>query len=178
MIISSRRSAILLAAVGNTGNTDRTNQVLELLGILVIFCCVLYLAYVSSRFLGKKFSAAGQSRFIKVVDRVSLGFDKHLILVKIGEEYYLFLSGKRDFKMVAKVGIDAETAEEPVQNSSEHTNPVFDFREIFDRYVGKSSKKTSKSKRVNREELPERNEMKENIERLKRMQEKTDDKEV
>jgi len=179
MAYSLHLSTAFLASANYAGITGTPNPVLELFGIFVIFCCVLYLAYVASKYVGKKFSAAGQSRYIKVMDRVSLGLDKHLVLVKVGTGYYLFLSGRKDFKMVAKVDIESENAAEPEKNGNGNNEPVFDFREIFDRYANRDRKKTLKSRKNNSEEdVEEISELKENIERLKKMQEKSSDKEV
>lgn len=160
-------------------NPNKANPALELLGIFLIFGCVLYLAYIVSRFIGKKFSAASHSRHMQVVDRVSLGLDKHLILMRVGSEHYLFLSSRKDFKMVAKVAIDKNDAEEPVKDNIPGES-VFDFHEIFDKYVNRGMKKTGISrKNSDTAEPSEKSEiMKENISRLKQMQEKSYDKEV
>ena len=98
--------SVLLSSGNFLEDSDKANPVLELLGIFLIFCCVLYLAYVASRYIGKKFSTANRSKHINVIERVSVGLDKHLILIQVGTEHYLFLSGRKDFKMVAKVAID------------------------------------------------------------------------
>lgn len=172
-------SSILLISGNLLENSDRTNPVLELLGIFLIFCCVLYLAYVASRFIGKKFAAAGRSRYINVVERVSLGLDKHLFLVKVGAEHYLFMSGRKDFRLVAKVAVDKEVAEEQGQDDQPNES-VFDFREIFDKYVNKNIVKLKKKKKKSDSAAPEEKgeTLRENIDRLKKMQDKSYDKEV
>ncbi|WP_369461530.1 flagellar biosynthetic protein FliO [Thermoclostridium stercorarium] len=141
--------------------------------MLCALSCLCGLALYS-----KKFSVAGKSKYIKVVDRVSFGLDKHLVLVKVGKEHFLFLLGKKDFQTVAKVEIDDETAEKEQDNEEKET--AFNFREIFDKYVGKDLKKTRTGpQNSQKEETPDRNEtMRENIERLRKMQEKSFDKEV
>lgn len=165
---------VFISSVSDWENTSKSNYVLELLGIFLIFCCVLYLAYIASRFVGKKFSAAGQSKYMKIIDRLSLGLDRNLILVKVGSDYYLFIAGRKEFKMVAKVKID-NTGEAGDDNETV-SGPVFDFREIFDKYINRDPKK---QRRKNETEAEDRDEkLKESITRLKKMQEKTDDKEV
>nr|WP_252891227.1 hypothetical protein [Thermoclostridium stercorarium] len=101
-----------------------------------------------------------------------------MVLVKVGKEHFLFLLGKKDFQTVAKVEIDDETAEKEQDNEEKET--AFNFREIFDKYVGKDLKKTRTGpQNSQKEETPDRNEtMRENIERLRKMQEKSFDKEV
>jgi len=160
-------------------NPGKTNPVLELLGIFLIFCCVLYLAYIASRFVGKKFSAANNSRHIKIIERVSLGLDKHLILIRIGSDHYLFLSGKKDFQMVAKVDIDKEESGEP-ENENKPGETVFNFNEIFDKYLNKGRKKSPVGRKESEstDSLIKNEVLKENVNRLKQMQDKSYDKEV
>lgn len=169
---------LFLLSSGNfLEGSEKANPVLELLGILLIFCCVLYLAYVASRYIGKKFTAANKSRYINIVERVSLGVDKQLVLIRVGSEYYLFLSGKKDFKMVAKVAIDKEEIEQ-AQDDNEPNESVFYFRDIFDKYLNKNMKKPKTSKNFEKSNSLNKNEMlKENINRLKQMQEKSYDEE-
>lgn len=169
---------VILSSAGLLENPGSPSPVLELLGIFLIFCCVLYLAYIASRFVGKKFSAANNSRHIKVVERVSLGLDKQLILIRIGSDHYLFMAGKKDFQMVAKVDIDKEdTGEQTVENKP--GEPVFNFSEIFKKYTSKSRKKIQMKRKHSDDTEPSiKNEvLKENVNRLKNMQEKSYDKE-
>ena len=52
---------ILLFSGDSSQGPETTGVILELLGIVLVFCCVLYLAYVASRFVGKKFSTDRKS---------------------------------------------------------------------------------------------------------------------
>jgi flagellar biogenesis protein FliO len=83
---------------------------IQLSGYVLIFGSILYLAYIATRFIGKKTAASMQSKHIELVEQVSLGLDKRLLLIRVGTEYFLFVSGKKEFRKVAKVNIDnAET---------------------------------------------------------------------
>lgn len=171
---------ILLSYENSLNEVDKAKPMLELLGIFLIFCCVLYLAYIASRFIGKKFSNANHSKYMKVVDRISLGVDRQLLLIKIGTEYYLFMYGKRDFKMVAKVAIDDKEDTDITLKEKEHGDSAFDFREIFDKYLNRNAKKSkrSSSNDGSLNSTDKTDTLKENINKLKQMQEKGYDKEV
>lgn len=149
---------------------------LQLLGIFLIFCSILFLAYIVSRFVGKKLSASAKSKYMHVVEQISLGLDKHLLLVRVGSQHYLFLSGRKEFKMVAQVDISDNETEEPHQED-EANGSVFDFRQIFDKYFHKDAQKRMKTKKST-EPSNEQETLKKNIHRLKQLREKSYDKEV
>lgn len=79
--------------------------------------------------------------------------------------------------MVAKVAIDKEEIEQ-AQDDNEPNESVFYFRDIFDKYLNKNMKKPKTSKNFEKSNSLNKNEMlKENINRLKQMQEKSYDEE-
>jgi flagellar protein FliO/FliZ len=152
---------------------DTTNSVLELLGIILIFCCVLYLAYVASRFVGKKFSTTGKAKHIQVVEQIGIGLDRQLLLIRAGTDHYLFVSSKKELKMVAKVAINDDNVDMEVATQSEEASGRnFDFRQIFDKYLNTAPKQMKKMKKhidLSDKDKP----LKENISRLQHMQKRS-----
>lgn len=65
------------------------SALLSLIGMLFIFVFVLFLAYLTTRLIGKHsgFKSAGKS--IKILERVSLGQDKSLAVVAIGDKGFI-----------------------------------------------------------------------------------------
>lgn len=60
-----------------------------LLGI-VLFVGILYLAYITTKYIGKRYSLSGKStRSLKIMETIGLGKDSQLAVVKIGEKYLL-----------------------------------------------------------------------------------------
>lgn len=152
---------------------------LELLGVVLIFGSILFLAYVAAKYVGKKAAGAMKSKHMQVIEQISLGLDKRLVLVRVGTDYFLFLSGKREFKMVARVMPDkAAELEQHEDNTSDE--PVFDFRRILNKYINKSDEKThmKKTRGDTEQNAPGNSAIKKNIHRLWLMRDKRYDKEV
>jgi len=154
---------------------------LEIIGYILIFGSILFLAYVAARYAGKKTLATMQSRHMQLVEQISLGLDKRLLLVRVGSDYFLFLSGRKEFKQVARVKLDKDE-EQGVNEVGNNTGAGFDFRQIFSSYLSgynekrqKQVKSKLKSTEINNEK---REVIQENIQRLERLREKSNDKEV
>ena len=63
--------------------------VLSLLGGLFLFVLVLVLAWYCSRWLGGRFGFSAAGGTIRVLERVMIGPDRSLLVVKAGEEVLL-----------------------------------------------------------------------------------------
>jgi flagellar protein FliO/FliZ len=102
------------------------------IGMLLIFVVILAMAWLTTRLLGKKVGG-NQSKSMKVVERLSLGVDRSLLIVQVGTKHYLFVSTRSHLEFAAEV----EPSEIPQEAESGKT---FDFKAIFDRYSGLSSR--------------------------------------
>lgn len=150
---------------------------IQLAGYVLIFGSILYLAYIASKLVGKKTSAAMQSKHMQVVEQISLGLDRRLLLIRVGSEYFVFLCGKKEFKQVARVNLDREEIQEQTEGKSTDS-PVFDFRQILDRVVHRGGK-SEPGTRQEETPRPARNEtVQASIRKLEQLREKTYDKEV
>jgi len=152
----------------------------ELLGYVLIFGAILYLAYIAARLVGKKTSASMQSKHMQVVEQISLGLDRRLLLIRVGSEYFVFLCGKKEFRQVARVNLDKEEIQEQAEEKSTDS-PVFDFRQIFERVTRsqKEKKEQMKDHQENDEaNVPEKHVLRRNIRKLEQLREQSYDKEV
>lgn len=152
----------------------------ELAGYILIFGAILYLAYIAARLVGKKTSASMQSRHMQVIEQISLGLDRRLLLIRVGSEYFVFLCGKKEFKQVARVNLDKEEIQEQAEEKSADS-PVFDFRQIFDKVarIQKDKKEQTKKTPENGEaDAPRKDVLQRNIRKLEELREKSYDKEV
>lgn len=77
------------------------NYFLGLFYFLILFGAILFLAYVSTKFLGAKVSRGMRGKYIKVVDSVTLGFDRQVHLVKVGEQLLLISSSNKNIRFLA-----------------------------------------------------------------------------
>ena len=74
-----------------------------------------------TKFIGKKTKSAMRSKYMTVVDSMSMGFDKVLYLVKIGEQYILMCSSAKGFEYIctlnSSLNIDVNSSEYKEQTS-------------------------------------------------------------
>lgn len=122
------------------------NEIFSFFGILVVFGALLFLAYVTTRYVGSKASKALKGKYISIADTVNIGLDKQLHLVKVGESYFLISSSGKNIGFLAEVDINSETVDEVGES-----NNLFDFKSLFEKYVqtfkgaGKKEDKEDKS---------------------------------
>lgn len=70
-------------------------KLFTVIGTLIIFAGILYLAYISTKLLGKRFSLGNQgSKNMRVLESMPVGQDKMLFIVKVGEKTMLMGSSK------------------------------------------------------------------------------------
>ena len=154
---------------------------LQLLGYILIFAAILFLAYIAARLVGKKTSASMQSKHMQLIEQISLGIDKRLLLVRVGSEYFLFLSGKKEFKQVAKVKLD-ESDEKQIKEGESKNAVGTDFRQVLSKYISDYNEirqnKTGSKPRNAYVKLEKSEVIKKNIQKLENLQGKSNDKEV
>ena len=117
-------------------------QVVSLLTILIALGSVCFLAFITTKFVGKKSGGMLKSKHMKVIDTLSMGFDKTLYLIQIGEQFVLMNSSVKGFEFVCNIdpsilNTSNINAEDEKKNS---------FGKYFDFFkINESSKSTEKS---------------------------------
>lgn len=90
---------------------EEIRGILSILMILALFIGVLFLAYYTTRLVGRRFTAAGTSGGrIRVLDRLPIGQDKALLIVQAAEK--TLLVGVSSHAMAMLCELDAEALEE------------------------------------------------------------------
>ena len=64
---------------------------------------VILLAYVTTRFLAKSRQGASRGKNMQVIERLYLSADKHLLIVKVGDDYFLMSQDKSGVRLVNKL---------------------------------------------------------------------------
>ncbi|MFA9381523.1 MAG: flagellar biosynthetic protein FliO [Acetanaerobacterium sp.] len=64
-------------------------EFLSVAGAILMVVAIVVLAFYSTKWLGKRMGGAVKSRYLSVIDRVSLGQDKYIAVVKVGEKHLL-----------------------------------------------------------------------------------------
>ena len=98
---------------------------------------------------------------MKVVDTMSMGLDKTLYLVKVGEQYILMNASAKGFEFICNLNGDFSRVDSE-DESSLQTNKG--FSKYFDFFKPSNDMKATK----------ENNDIEDNIEKLKRMFNKKD----
>jgi len=105
-------------------------QVISLLTILIATGSVVFLSFVMTKFIGKKSSGLIKSKYMKVIDSLSMGFDKNIYLIQVGEQYVLMHSSVKGFEFICNIDRDliAPTiSNTPTQEKSNNFSKYFDF---------------------------------------------------
>jgi flagellar biogenesis protein FliO len=109
-----------------------------MLGILLAFASVLFLAYVVTRLIAGKTKKAMGSKYISIIDTINLGLDKHIHLIKVENQYLLIASFGKSIEFLTNVKIEDYNQEE-----DEKGNNIFDFKSVLDKYVNVYKEKRS-----------------------------------
>ena len=65
-------------------------RIFTVIGTLIIFAVILYLAYLTTKFLGKRYSTGSSGgKNLKVLETMYISQDKMLLIVKAGEKTIL-----------------------------------------------------------------------------------------
>lgn len=131
---------------------------LDYLGILIVFCAILFLAWLTTRLIGRRFAGDVRNRRMQVVETLPLGMDRSLLLVRVGQRHYLLATGRGRTDFMAEV----DPGPEPEADASSPN----DFRTILERYsgLGRQRERTGPS-----EDGAETTGLQSGIQRLRRM---------
>jgi len=133
----------------------------EILIVLLSFCSILFLAYVTSKYIARKSNIVAQGKHLKIIESISLGLDKRLCLLKAGDNYVLIaVSGK---KVEFLCNVDLKTDEVENENPVEQ-HKAFDFKKLLEKYLSKSN---AGEKSIEPE--PEESLFRSNLNRLRRI---------
>ena len=130
-------------------------QFISLLTILIAVGSVMFLAYVMTKFVGKKSSGMMKSKYMKIIDSLSFGFDKAIYLVQVGEQFVLMHMSVKGMEFICN--IDSDLIKPTIANTPIEDNKS--FGKYFDFF--KTENKASMPKKSN--------EVNENINRLRDM---------
>ena len=79
---------------------------LTLLGALLLVMLVIFLSYYATKYLAKGASKINGATHMKVMDRIVLGQDRALLIVRIGASYYLIGSSDQSISLLKELNPD------------------------------------------------------------------------
>ncbi len=104
-------------------------EFLGIFGLLIMFFALLFLAYIATRFVAGKAGKVMRGKYVSVIETVGIGLDKHLHLVKAGNEYILIASAGKNIEFLTVLNMD-DVSQEEIKEPKE-----FDFKGIFEKYA-------------------------------------------
>lgn len=131
----------------------------SILTILITLGCVIFLAYIMTKFVGKKSMNMMKSKYMMVIDSLSMGFDRTIYLVKVGEQYVLMYSSAKGFEFICNVEPN-KINPDAVQDQQTQSKS---FGKYFDFFSKEQNKKVG---------YASKNDIQSNIERMKSFYEK------
>lgn len=106
---------------------------LQIILFLLGFGSILFLTYVTTKYIAGKSNKALKGKNIKIVETISLGLDKRIHLVKAGNQCILISSTSKHIEFLSNVNIEETENRTPEITGLQN---VFNFKELFDKYTG------------------------------------------
>lgn len=144
--------------------------------LFIGFCSLLFLTYVTTRYIGGKQNRAMKGKNISILETVSLGMDKRLHLIKAGNRYVLIASTSKTIEFLTVVDLDETVPEQ--ETILKGNGGFFDFKSLFEKY--EDIYRTKKGNRGGTQEdeslkdMPEGRDFKSNLSRLKTIVQKNE----
>lgn len=107
-----------------------------IMGAIVPVAAILVLAYWCSRYLGKRWGTGNAGSYFQVLDRLQVGPNKYLMLVKLQDKTYLLSSSEKGIELLDKPEDLQEIPHEPKQAIS--------FQDMLKAYGAMKDKKGGK----------------------------------
>lgn len=61
----------------------------RVIATFIIVAFIIYLSYIASKYLGKGMSKGSNSRYMRLIDQLTLGQDRHIAVIQVGGKYLL-----------------------------------------------------------------------------------------
>lgn len=109
--------------------------------ILALFAVVgvIYLSYVFSKYVALGASKMSGTKYMRVVDRMLLGQDKMMMIVQIGESYYLAGVTSQNVQIIKELSED-ELVEMEASGPPMGFQQMMSFKSTLQKHLGKNNK--------------------------------------
>ncbi len=106
------------------------------------FGSIIFLTYITTKFIGSRANKVTKGKYISMVDTITVGLNKQIHLVKVGDQFVLISSSGKNIEFLAHVAMDDVEVEQKSVNSG-----AFDFKNMLEKYF-----QTLKSRKNNKSE--------------------------
>lgn len=116
------------------------NSVISLVSVLILTALILYLSYVFTKGLGHRMGLKRAGGCMEMLDRLPLGQDKAIAIVRTGNRYYLIGIASSQITLLAE--LPEETCKELAPPSPDfgEGQGAFPFRDMLKKYADRHKK--------------------------------------
>lgn len=61
----------------------------RIIATFVVVVVIIYLSYLASKYIGRGMGRIGSSRYMRLIDQIALGQDRHVAIMQVGGKYLL-----------------------------------------------------------------------------------------
>lgn len=105
-------------AVGNGDEESFLKLFIKMILYLLIFIAVIVLCFYGTKLVGKRSKSFFKSKYMEIIDTVSLGTNIKLIIMKVNDKIYIMGVGNNGFTLIDKINED----EFPIYEESDEKN--------------------------------------------------------
>lgn len=131
-------------------NNSFIGQIGVILATLLGIALILYLTYISTKFIGRRFSLKSVGgKKLKVIESVSIGQGKTLLIVRVGEKTFLVGAASESIHLIGE--LDSSEFKEPENNLPSENGMDFKtaFKTVLENNFGKKKKKDNDKENEN-----------------------------
>ncbi len=92
---------------------------------------IIYLSYLASKYIGTGLSKSSSSRYMRLIDQITLGQDRHMAIVQVGGKYLLVGVTSGQVNVLAEVQDEELFPLEP--DNEENPMKIPDFKSMMER---------------------------------------------
>ncbi|TYQ13171.1 UNVERIFIED_CONTAM: flagellar protein FliO/FliZ [Acetivibrio alkalicellulosi] len=112
------------------------DTLVSVVAFFIVFGSILFLAYVTTKYIGNKTNRIMKGKHISVMETVSLGFDSRLHLVKVGNDMILISCSGKNIQLLKTIELDVKQEDINTHNSS-----ISSFSHTLNKYLNKLKEK-------------------------------------
>ena len=106
----------------------------------IIVILIIYLSYLVSKYIGRGLARGNSSKYMRLIDQITLGQDRHIAIVQIGDKYLLVGITSGQINVLSEIDDEALFPLSPDSDEAGMRTP--DFKTI----MGKLSDMTKKGR--------------------------------
>lgn len=103
-----------------------------------IAALIIYLSYVASKYIGKAANRSSSSRYMRLIDQITIGQDRHIAIMQAGDKYLLVGITSGQINVLREMKEEELILLSPDEDQTNIQTP--NFKEFFEK-LGNAKKK-------------------------------------